>query len=429
MTCALILTDDPPAAATLGADLDRAGVPAVGACDCHTLVRRAVETAPDVVIAWSERPTAAWFDALETLGQVSPCPVVMFTQGDDVEAVERGIAAGIHAYVVGGYSASRLRSSIHVAQARFRAEQALKAQLAELRGRLEERRLIDRAKGILMRAPGVTEEEAFHTLRSASQRGNRRVGEVAHRLIDAARASEAVNRSGQLRMLSQRIVKLQALRAAGVEATGAIALLAQSRARVRVNLETIETLVSMATLGDLLSRVRESWRKVESALEEPAVQGALGELDRRAERLKADADSLVTALGGADPASGLHAVNVCGRQRMLSQRLAKQALLGALLDPPDAAAARAAAGATVIEFEASLKALRGATQGTPEIEPRLQGAAAAWRQMQATAARAETKEGRLELAASSEAVLEAFETLTDQLERSLPVLLGPAGGR
>ena len=92
-------------------------------------------------------------------------------------------------------------------------------------------------------------------------------------------------------------------------------------------------------------------------------------------------------------------------------------------------AARAAAGATVIEFEASLKALRGATQGTPEIEPRLQGAAAAWRQMQATAARAETKEGRLELAASSEAVLEAFETLTDQLERSLPVLLGPAGGR
>jgi hypothetical protein len=66
----------------------------------------------------------------------------------------------------------------------------------------EERTLVDRAKGILMKAGGLSEDEAFRILRSASQRNQRRVGQVSRRLIDAARAAEAVNRAGQLRMLS-----------------------------------------------------------------------------------------------------------------------------------------------------------------------------------------------------------------------------------
>jgi AmiR/NasT family two-component response regulator len=429
MTSALILTDDSLDAATLVTDLEHCGFPVLGACTCHTLVRHATQSAPDVVVGWSERPSAQMFEALAILSKVNPCPVVLFTRHYDVQWVAQGIAAGVDGYVIDGYSASRLRAVIHVALERFRASQALRTELADLRNRYDERRLVDRAKGILMRSGAVTEDEAFRTLRSVSQRGNRRVGEVASRLIDAARAAEAVNRAGQLRMLSQRIVKLQALRAARVEDMSALALLAQSRARVLINLETLEKLLSKGTHGDLLARVGESWRAVEQSLDGSARANGLTELDACAEQLSVSADRLVSALGGSDPTSGLHAVNLCGRQRMLSQRLAKHALLSGLLDPSNAAAAREEAEATALEFERALNVLAGAAQVPAVIRSRIEAATVAWNTMRAAVAQAATREGRLELAASSEAVLDSFEQLTDQLEGSLHVLLWPSTTR
>ncbi len=428
MISALVLTDDSLDCPTLASDLSEAGIPVRGACACDTLVRQAVQSSPDVVVGWSERPGPPLFEALATLAQVNPCPVVLFTGHGDIESIERAIAAGVHAYEIGGYAPSRLRSVIHVAQARFRANRALRAELDELKSRYEERRLVDRAKGILMRSGAVTEEEAFRTLRSASQRGNRRVGEVAGRLIEAARAAEAVNRGGQLRMLSQRIVKLQALRVARVDAAGASTLLAQSRARALANLEVVENLVSRSTHGDLLGNIRASWRSVEVALDSAAAPSGLAELDSRAEQLSAGADRLVTALGGGDPGSGLHAVNICGRQRMLSQRLAKLALLGGLLEAPHDASARRQAEATALEFERAMAFLGAASPGIDGVQPQLDEAAQAWSRMRAAVSQAGGHAGRLELAASSEAVLESFEQLTGRLERSLSVLLGqPAG--
>jgi AmiR/NasT family two-component response regulator len=427
MTSALILTDDSTDATTLATDLEHCGFPVLGACTCHTLVRCATESGPDVVVGWSERPHGDLFEALAALSKVNPCPVVLFTPEHDVLSIAQGIAAGVDAYVIDGYSASRLRAVIHVAKERFQAGRALRAELADLKNRYNERRLVDRAKGILMRGGGVTEDEAFRTLRSASQRGNRRVGEVASRLIDAARTAEAVNRGGQLRMLSQRIVKLQALRAARVEDMSALALQAQSRARALINLETLEKLVPKASHGDLLAQVQQSWRAVERELDAPVSLNGLIELDARAEQLSINADRLVSALAGSDPTSGLHAVNICGRQRMLSQRLAKQALLSGLLDSDNAATARQAAEATALEFERALDALAGAAQATAAIRSQIAAATAVWKTMRAAVAQPANREGRLELAATSEAVLDSFEQLTDQLESSLHVLLGPAG--
>ena len=429
MAAALVLVDDASVIPRLVEDLNGSGIPVLGACDCNTLVHRVIQAAPDVLIAWSDRPNAQLFEALETLSQVSPCPVVLFTQYDDVEAIERGVACGVDAYVIAGYSSQRLRSLIHVARARFRTAQALRSELAELTSRLEERRLVDRAKGILMRDRRFTEEEAFRTLRSASQRGNRRVGEVAGRLIEAARAAEAVNRAGQLRMLSQRIVKLQALIAARIEEAGASALLAQSCARARSNLEVLENLVSQATYGDLLAHVRRSWAGLEAMLDANAAAADLVSLDARAEELSADADRLVTALGGADPTSGLHVVNVCGRQRMLSQRLAKLALLGGLIDSRRGVDAREAAVATALEFESALAFLAASASPAAGAARRLEEATSAWNRMQAAVRTADNAAGRLQIAAASEAVLDSFEQLTDQLERSLHVLLGPAAPR
>jgi hypothetical protein len=115
---------------------------------------------------------------------------------------------------------------------------------------------------------------------------------------------------------------------------------------------------------------------------------------------------------------------------MLSQRPAKLALLGGLVDPGRAAAAaHEQAEATVLEFERELVFLDGATRGSEGVTLQLETASAAWRQMRGAVAQAGSAQGRVELAAISEAVLESFEELTDQLERSVHVLLGASGGR
>jgi AmiR/NasT family two-component response regulator len=424
MTSALILDTGTEAGGPFESDLEAAGIHVLGATTRHTLVRDAARLAPDVVICRDDDPDDSLFEAIATLGRAAPCPVILFTAQTDAERIEQGVGAGIHAYVVAGYGTQRLRPLIQVAQARFRAEQGLRGELAQMTSRYEERTLVDRAKGILMKAGRLSEDEAFRMLRSASQRDQRRVGQVARRLIDAARAAEAVNLAGQLRMLSQRIVKLQALRVAEIEVAGTLALLEQSRRRVQANLQTLEQLLSDATHGDLLQQIGTTWTRIESALAAPPAQDCLAELDRLAEQLLVQSDRLVEVLGGADPTGNLHVINVCGRQRMLSQRLAKQALLAGLIRAPQDAAFAAGAATTAAEFEQALQCLKDAGDDAAAIRVQLDEAWRCWRRLYDGLPRAALHAGRVELAAASEELLEIFEQLTDRLEHSLSVLLG-----
>ena len=92
--------------------------------------------------------------------------------------------------------------------------------------RFEERKSVDRAKGILMQARQVSDDDAFALLRSAAMRSKQRLGQLSQQIIQSAQSADALNRAGQLRMLSQRLVKLQLLRNAGVQAAQQDALLA-----------------------------------------------------------------------------------------------------------------------------------------------------------------------------------------------------------
>jgi two-component system, response regulator PdtaR len=423
MTSALTLGADTQAGRTRENDLEAAGIHVIGATSRHTLVRDAARLAPDVVILWDDDPDESLFEALGTLGRVAPCPVVLFTEHGDADRIAQGIRAGVHAYVVSGYGPQRLRPLIQAAQARFLAEHSLRNELAAISSRLEERTLVDRAKGILMKAGGLSEDEAFRILRSASQRNQRRVGQVSRRLIDAARVAEAVNRAGQLRMLSQRIVKLQALRLAGIEVSDATGVLEESSIRVRSNLQVLQELLPGATQGHLLRQAGQTWARIDSALCAPATPESLAELDRLAEVLLEQADRLVEAVGGADPTGGLRVVNLCGRQRMLSQRLAKQVLLAGLIDAPQAAVSAQGASATAAEFDRALHSLRQAG-GDQESRARLDDATRCWLELRESLPTAASDEGRLAVAAASEALLEILEQLTDRFEHSLTVLLG-----
>jgi two-component system, response regulator PdtaR len=204
----LLFTEAPVASAPLVEDMQDAGFDIMHQfTDTDNVAQTVMQQKPDLMIAASHSPSDNLFEVARTLGLIAPCPIVLFTSDDDHSKIDKATEAGIHAYVIDGYAKHRLRSIVQVARARFRHNQFIKDELSNLSKRFEERKLLDRAKGVLMRSRGINEEESFELLRSLAMKTRQRIGVVAKSVIDMSFASEAVNRAGQLRMLSQRVVK------------------------------------------------------------------------------------------------------------------------------------------------------------------------------------------------------------------------------
>ena len=422
MISALVITsraaDDP----SLWGDLDAVGIAVLGESDSRSLVQEVIRSAPDVVICYEKHPSEAFFASTATLSTSAPRPVVVFTSDPDADKIERAMRDGIHAYIINGYNVGRLRSIIHVAQARFRRDRSLQQELVEVNARFDERKLVDRAKGILMRARQVSEDEAFRALRTAAMQTKQRLGQVAQQVINAALYSDAVNRAGQLRMLSQRIVKLYAAQAAGLGGDSDAAL-AASAAQVDDIIATLRRSLSKATFGDLIDSVADPWSKLKAATKPSATVGRLSEVDGRAEDLLARAERLTANLETAGLATTLRVINVAGRQRMLAQRMAKLALLAALLAPAEAGVARELGDATVATFREGFDYLKGVPLSTPAIRESLAGADALWIRYQAALSRTGTREGQAAVIGLSESLAECFHHLTELYERSMQVLL------
>ena len=157
------------------------------------LTERLAQLQPDMVIVDAE---SAARDALEHVVMATreaPRPIVMFTNDSDTRHVPEAVAAGVTAYVVAGLAPERIRPILHVAMARFRHEQALKRELAETRSELDElsaelrdRKLIDRAKGLLMQRQGLSEADAYSKLRKTAMDRGLKLAEVAQRMLDVA---------------------------------------------------------------------------------------------------------------------------------------------------------------------------------------------------------------------------------------------------
>ncbi|MBN9278899.1 MAG: ANTAR domain-containing protein, partial [Hyphomicrobium sp.] len=151
------------------------------------LMRRIVELDPDVIVIDLESPNR---DALEHMFQVSRAakrPVAMFVDRTDDASIEAAIDAGVSAYVVDGLKKERIKPILDTAIRRFRAFERLRQELDQARNELSERKRIERAKGILMRTRGLSEESAYALLRSTAMQQNKRIAEIAESLITAAR--------------------------------------------------------------------------------------------------------------------------------------------------------------------------------------------------------------------------------------------------
>jgi len=143
-------------------------------------------TDPDVIIVDMEVPSR---DTLESLAHVQshiPRPIVMFAQDEDSETIRRAVQAGVSAYVVDGLQPRRVRPIIEAAIARFEQYRNLETELVRTREQLAERKTIEKAKGLIMRQRGVSEEEAYQAMRKVAMRSNRRLVEVAESLVAAA---------------------------------------------------------------------------------------------------------------------------------------------------------------------------------------------------------------------------------------------------
>jgi AmiR/NasT family two-component response regulator len=421
LTSVLLLSTPDPGAPALADDFVAAGFDVCGSGECAHLVRETLRTAPDVLVCWAPRPTTELLQSLTTLQAQQAVPVVVFTQDAGVEMLRAALDAGVHAWVVQGYSRERLRPVVHLAQAREQHERQLRTQLAELGDKLEERRWVDRAKGILMRAQHVSEEQAFQWLRSASMQGKQRVGQLSRQVIAAARMAEAINRAGQQRMLSQRLVKLHALACSRTDAAAVALLVNESVQRVEDNLAALAQDLSEPTYGDLVVAAQAGWKNLRALLDGVPKASGLAALDAAAETVLAQANALVLALESSGLAPQVHVVNLAGRQRMLSQRMAKLALLqGVALD---AGVAQRLQAETAAEFEDGQSALSEAPLSSPEIRTIIDRGERAWQELRAAVASAPVPAGRMKIAAASEELLEIFERLTAAYQHSVQVLL------
>lgn len=422
MTSAIVAAPASPEADRWAGDLEAVGVAVVGRTEAADLLGTAIRLAPDVVVCFENHPDDALFSCISALNRSSPRPVVVFTSDPDAERIEQAARSGVHAYVVNGYGLHRLRSVIQTAQARFRHGEIVRTELAEVSQRFEERKLVDRAKGILMGARQIREDEAFRALRTAAMNSKQRIGQVSRQIIDASRYAEAVNRAGQLRMFSQRIVKLQALLCAGVGASDNRALLAESVETVDRNLASLGKTVSQATFGDLIEGVQQAWTQVKAALAPPTSAANLKRIDDLAEVLLARSERLTANLEMAGYGTNLRVINLSGRQRMLSQRLAKQALLASLAETAPSSEALEAFRSTEREFVEALAELTRTPLVTPEIADTLALAQAHWQAYEASLRRVGSDTGKPEIATLSETILEDFDRLTDAYERGIQML-------
>lgn len=148
------------------------------------LSERLDQLQPDLIILDAESEARDALEHVVLATRNARRPIVMFTNDSDTRHVKDAVKAGVSAYIVAGLSAERIRPILDIAMARFEHEQALRQELAETKTELKDRKVIDRAKGLLMARQGLSEQAAFEKMRKTAMDKGLKLGEVAQRMID-----------------------------------------------------------------------------------------------------------------------------------------------------------------------------------------------------------------------------------------------------
>jgi response regulator NasT len=182
-----IVDESPIRAAILEEGLREAGFTDVVRIDeMQSLLSRIYALDPDVIVIDLENPSR---DILEQMFQVSRAvrrPVAMFVDQSDAASIQASVDAGVSAYIVDGLKKERLKPILDLCISRFNAFAKLQDELDRTKSALEDRKVIERAKGILMKLKGLTEDEAYVLLRSTAMREKKKIGEIAQSILTAS---------------------------------------------------------------------------------------------------------------------------------------------------------------------------------------------------------------------------------------------------
>ena len=184
----LVIDDDAGRAAMIEAGLREAGHSSVHVLtEMRELLRRIVEADPEVIVIGLGNPNRDVRDQRCQVSRSVRRPVAMFVDQSDRASIEAAIDAGVSAYVVNGLKRERVKSVLDTAIMRFNVVSRLREELDRAKQALEDRKVIDRAKGILMKTRNLGEEDAYALLRTTAMKESRRVAEVAQGLITAVK--------------------------------------------------------------------------------------------------------------------------------------------------------------------------------------------------------------------------------------------------
>lgn len=183
----VIVDESPVRAAILEEGLRDAGFSGVKHIrEMHNLLARVYAMDPDVILIDLENPSR---DILEQMFQVSRAvrrPVAMFVDQSDADSIQRSVEAGVSAYIVDGLKRERIKHILDLCVSRFNAFAKLQDELDRTKSALEERKIIDRAKGILMKLKNLNEDEAYVLMRSTAMREKKKIGEIAQSIVTAS---------------------------------------------------------------------------------------------------------------------------------------------------------------------------------------------------------------------------------------------------
>jgi two-component system, response regulator / RNA-binding antiterminator len=183
----VIVDESPIRAAILNEGLRDAGFTSVEhISEMHNLLARIYAMDPDVILIDLENPSR---DILEQMFQVSRAvrrPIAMFVDQSDAASIQESVEAGVSAYIVDGLKKERIKPILDLCISRFNAFAKLQDELDRTKSALEDRKILDRAKGLLMKMKSLTEEEAYVLIRSTAMREKKKIGEIAQSIITAA---------------------------------------------------------------------------------------------------------------------------------------------------------------------------------------------------------------------------------------------------
>ncbi len=181
-----VVEENPLRAEVLLAGLREAGHSgAFHIAHARRLLQAIYDVDPDVVIISLENPSRDTLEQLFQMSRVVKRPIAMFVDKSDRASITAAIDAGVSAYIVGGLQKERVQSILDICISRFNAMARMQEELEKTKNALEERKVIDRAKGILMKAKGLSEDEAYRLLRKTAMNEKKKIAEIAQSIVTA----------------------------------------------------------------------------------------------------------------------------------------------------------------------------------------------------------------------------------------------------